>query len=91
MNTRFFFSSFPRVKDQRQATVQLPATAVEHMQALVSRAEVGPDSRVMDVGTGTGILLRFLQASGVRQVRLRTWIQAFECLEGGGRGVGVWG
>lgn len=40
------------------------------MQAVVARSEVGSESRVMDVGTGTGILLRFLQGSGVRQVDL---------------------
>lgn len=50
--------------------MQLPPAAVEHMQAVVSRADTGPNSKVMDVGTGTGILLRFLQGSGVRQVGL---------------------
>eukprot|EP00904_Undaria_pinnatifida_P012366 jgi/Undpi1/825/HiC_scaffold_10.g04289.m1 len=56
-----------RAKDDRQANVQLPLSAVEHMQALVSRSGVGGDSRVMDVGAGTGILLRFLQGAGVDQ------------------------
>lgn len=58
-----------RAKDDRQANVQLPLSAVEHMQALVSRSGVGGDSRVMDVGAGTGILLRFLQGAGVDQVQ----------------------
>lgn len=57
-----------RVKDQRQANVQLPPFAVEHMQAVVSQSQAGPESRVMDVGAGTGILLRFLQEAGVQQV-----------------------
>lgn len=57
-----------RVKDERQENVQLPPSAVEHMQSLVERSEVGADSRVMDVGSGTGILLRFLKGAGVKQV-----------------------
>lgn len=63
-------SIFPlyRVKDERQENVQLPPSAVEHMQSLVTRSEVRADSRVMDVGSGTGILLRFLQGAGVKQV-----------------------
>ena len=57
-----------RAKDERQANVQLPLSAVEHMQALVKRSGVDGGSRVMDVGAGTGILLRFLQGAGVEQV-----------------------
>ncbi|CAM9871729.1 unnamed protein product [Ectocarpus sp. 12 AP-2014] len=37
------------------------------MQAVVQRSEAAGDSRVMDVGAGTGILLRFLQGAGVKQ------------------------
>ncbi|CAM9365919.1 unnamed protein product, partial [Hapterophycus canaliculatus] len=59
-----------RVKDERQSSVQLPPSAVEHMEAVVERSEVGGDSRVMDVGAGTGILLRFLQGAGVKQERV---------------------
>eukprot|EP00752_Nemacystus_decipiens_P007345 g6570.t2 len=59
-----------RVKDERQENVQLPPSAVEHMQSLIKRSEVGADSRVMDVGSGTGILLRFLQGAGVEQANL---------------------
>ncbi|CAM9173027.1 unnamed protein product [Ectocarpus sp. 6 AP-2014] len=54
-------------RDERQANVQLPPSAVEHMQAVVQRSEAAGDSRVMDVGAGTGILLRFLQGAGVKQ------------------------
>lgn len=65
------FASSYRVKDERQENVQLPPSAVEHMQALIQRSSVGGDSRVMDVGSGTGILLRFLQGAGVKQVNPR--------------------
>lgn len=57
-----------RVKDERQESVELPPSAVEQMQAVVTRSEVDSNSRVMDVGAGTGILLRFLQTSGVQHV-----------------------
>lgn len=60
-----------RVKDERQENVQLPPSAAQHMQSLVERSEVDADSRVMDVGSGTGILLRFLQGAGVKQVSQR--------------------
>lgn len=63
-----YTSCILRAKDERQANVQLPLSAVEHMQALVKRSGVDKDSRVMDVGAGTGILLRFLQGAGVEQV-----------------------
>lgn len=41
------------------------------MQAVVTRAGVRADSRIMDVGSGRGILLRFLEGAGVKQVRYR--------------------
>ncbi|CAM9560545.1 unnamed protein product [Ascophyllum nodosum] len=56
-----------RVKDERQASTELPPAVAEHMQAVVARSGAGGDSRILDVGAGTGILLRFLQGAGVRQ------------------------
>ena len=57
-----------RVKDERQASTELPPAVAEHMQAVVARSGAGGDSRILDVGAGTGILVRFLQGAGVRQV-----------------------
>lgn len=58
-----------RVKDERQANTELPPSAVEHMQTVINRSGAGSESRVMDVGAGTGILLRFLEGAGIQQVR----------------------
>lgn len=78
------WDSSAQLRDERHKTTEISSEVEAHMRALVQWVLHAPSNVVCDVGTGTGVLIKYLHkyAEEVRRLRLAT-LDA----EGGGGGM----